>query len=119
MHHVKIIRCADPAEVGKRAADMYTALLQEKPACLLGLATGSTPLPLYRELVKRCESGEMDFSRVRSVNLDEYKGLSGDHPQSYRYFMNENLFRHISIDPANTMVPDGLAEDVEAMCAAY
>ena len=119
MNHVKIIRCATAEEVGKRAADMYTALLQEKPACLLGLATGSTPLPLYRELVRRCESGELDFSRVRSANLDEYKGLSGDHPQSYRYFMNENLFKHISIDPANTMVPSGLVEDADAMCAAY
>ena len=119
MNHVKIIRCANPEEVGKRAADLYTALLQEKPACLLGLATGSTPLPLYRELVRRCESGELDFSRVRSANLDEYKGLSGDHPQSYRYFMNENLFKHINIDKERTIVPDGLAEDVEAMCEAY
>ena len=119
MHHVKIIRCADPEEVGKRAADMYTALLQEKPACLLGLATGSTPLPLYRELVKRCEAGELDFSRVRSANLDEYKGLAPDHPQSYRKFMQVNLFDHIGIKPENTIVPDGLAADIPAMCAAY
>ena len=119
MHHVKIIRCADPAEVGRRAADMYTALLQEKPACLLGLATGSTPLPLYRELVRRCEAGELDFSRVRSANLDEYKGLSGDHPQSYRYFMNTNLFDHINLDKERTIVPDGLTDDVEAMCESY
>lgn len=119
MNHVKIIRCANPEEVGKRAADLYTALLQEKPACLLGLATGSTPLPLYRELVRRCEAGELDFSRVRSANLDEYKGLSGDHPQSYRYFMNENLFKHINIDKEHTIVPDGLTENVEAMCEAY
>ena len=119
MNHVKIIRCATPEEVGKRAADLYTALLQEKPACLLGLATGSTPLPLYRELVRRCEAGELDFSRVRSANLDEYKGLSGDHPQSYRYFMNENLFKHINIDKERTIVPDGLTDDVEAMCEAY
>ena len=119
MHHVKIIRCTTPEEVGKRAADMYTALLQEKPACLLGLATGSTPLPLYRELVKRCEAGELDFSRVRSANLDEYKGLSGDHPQSYRYFMNTNLFDHINIDKERTIVPNGLTDDVEAMCDAY
>ena len=110
MHHVKIIRCATPEEVGKRAADMYTAL---------GLATGSTPLPLYRELVKRCEAGELDFSRVRSANLDEYKGLSGDHPQSYRYFMNTNLFDHINIDKERTIVPDGLTDDVEAMCESY
>ena len=112
MNHVKIIRCANPEEVGKRAADLYTALLQEKPACLLGLATGSSPLPLYRELVRRCEAGELDFSRVRSANLDEYKGLSGDHPQSYRYFMNENLFKHINIDKEHTIVPDGLTENV-------
>ena len=119
MNHVKLIRCATAEEAGKAAADLYTALLQEKPACLLGLATGSTPIPLYRELVKRYEAGELDFSRVRSVNLDEYKGLSGDHPQSYRYFMDVNLFDHVNIKKENTTVPDGLAGDVEAMCEAY
>ena len=119
MHHVKLIRCATAEEVGKRAADLYESLIQSKPACLLGLATGATPLPLYRELVKRCASGRIDFSRVRSANLDEYKGLSGDHPQSYRYFMNVNLFDHINIRKENTIVPDGLTEDVDAMCASY
>ena len=119
MLHVNLIIAKDPAEVGKLAADMFQEIVAAKPDCVLGLATGSTPLPLYRELIEREKAGKIDFSQVRSANLDEYKGLSGDHPQSYRYFMQENLFNHISIDPANTMVPDGLAEDVEAMCADY
>ncbi len=85
----------------------------------MGLATGSTPLPLYRELIAREQAGIIDFSRVRSANLDEYKGLSPDHPQSYRRFMQENLFDHISIKPENTIVPDGLAADIPAMCEAY
>ncbi len=119
MLHVRILKVKDPAEVGKLAADQFEALILAKPACLLGLATGSSPLPLYRELIQREKDGRIDFSRVRSANLDEYKGLSGDHPQSYRYFMNENLFNHISIKPENTIVPDGLVDDVEAMCADY
>ena len=119
MLHVNLIIAKDPAEVGKLAADIFQEIVAAKPDCVLGLATGSTPLPLYRELIEREKAGKINFSQVRSANLDEYKGLSGDHPQSYRYFMQENLFDHISIDPANTMVPDGLAEDVEAMCADY
>ena len=119
MLHVNLIVAKDPAEAGRLAADIFQELVNAKPDCVLGLATGSTPLPLYRELIAREQAGKINFSQVRSANLDEYKGLSGDHPQSYRYFMNENLFRHISIDPANTMVPDGLCEDVEAMCADY
>ncbi len=119
MLHVRILKCKDPAEVGKLAADQFESLILSKPACLLGLATGSSPLPLYRELAERCKAGRIDFSRVRSANLDEYKGLSGDHPQSYRYFMNENLFKHINIKPENTIVPSGLVEDVDTMCAEY
>ena len=86
---------------------------------MLGLATGSTPLPLYRELVARNKAGRIDFSRVRTFNLDEYEGLAPDHPQSYRRFMQENLFDHINIRPENTRVPDGLAADPEAMFAGY
>ena len=119
MLHVRILKVKDPAEAGKLAADQFEALIAAKPACLLGLATGSTPLPLYRELIEREKAGRIDFSRVRSANLDEYKGLSGDHDQSYRYFMQKNLFDHISIKPENTIVPDGLTTDVEAMCRAY
>ena len=119
MLHANIIKAATPEEAGKLAADVFEALIRTKPACLLGLATGSTPLPLYRELIAREKAGKIDFSRVRSANLDEYKGLGSDHPQSYRYFMQDNLFNHISIKPENTIVPDGLATDPEAMFAAY
>ena len=119
MYHVNIVVAKDPAEVGKLAADQFEAVLRVKPACVIGLATGSTPLPLYRELIEREKAGRIDFSRVRSANLDEYKGLAPDHPQSYRRFMQENLFDHISIKPENTIVPDGLAQDVDAMCVAY
>lgn len=119
MLHVRILKAKDPAEVGKLAADQFETLIAAKPACLLGLATGSTPIPLYQELIRREKDGRIDFSRVRSANLDEYKGLPGTHEQSYRYFMQENLFNHISIKPENTIVPDGLATDVEAMCREY
>ena len=114
MYHVNLIVAKDPAEVGRLAADQFEAVLRVKPACVIGLATGSTPLPLYRELIAREKTGRIDFSRVRSANLDEYKGLAPDHPQSYRRFMQENLFDHISIKPQNTIVPDGLAADVDA-----
>ena len=119
MLHANLIKAADPKEVGKLAADLFEALIRTKPACVIGLATGSTPLPLYQELIAREKAGKIDFTRVRSANLDEYKGLAPDHPQSYRRFMQENLFDHISIKPENTIVPDGLAEDVQAMCEAY
>ena len=119
MLHTKIIKAKTPEEVGKLAADQFEAAIQAKPACVIGLATGSTPLPLYRELIAREKAGKIDFTRVRSANLDEYKGLAPDHPQSYRRFMQENLFDHISIKPENTIVPDGLAEDVQAMCETY
>ena len=119
MVHVRIIKAKNPAEVGALAADLFEAQIAAKPACVIGLATGSTPLPLYQELIAREKAGKIDFSRVRTANLDEYKGLAPDHPQSYRRFMQENLFNHISVKPENTIVPDGLAEDVQAMCTAY
>jgi len=119
MLHLNICKAENTEEAARLAADRFQELLCTKPACVLGLATGSTPIPLYRELIAREQAGRIDFSRVRSVNLDEYKGLAPDHPQSYRRFMQENLFDHISIRPENTYVPDGLATDVEAMCSAY
>lgn len=119
MLHLNICKAETVEEAAHLAADRFQELLCTKPACVLGLATGSTPIPLYRELIAREQAGRIDFSRVRSVNLDEYKGLAPDHPQSYRRFMQENLFDHISIRPKNTYVPDGLATDVDAMCSAY
>lgn len=119
MLHLNICKAENTEEAARLAADRFQELLCTKPACVLGLATGSTPIPLYRELIAREQAGRIDFSRVRSVNLDEYKGFAPDHPQSYRRFMQENLFDHISIRPENTYVPDGLATDVDAMCSAY
>ena len=112
MLHLNLIRVRSPEEMARAAADMFEDLIRAKPACVLGLATGSTPLPLYRELIAREQGGKIDFSRVRSANLDEYKGLAPNQPQSYRRFMQENLFDHISIKPENTIVPDGLAADI-------
>ena len=94
--------------IARRAARRYVELLREKPDAILGGATGSTPLGLYAELARLCKAGEISFARARSFNLDEYVGLDGSHDQSYRYFMNENLFKHIDIDLANTRVPDGI-----------
>ncbi len=119
MLHINLIRAANPEAAAQAAADIFEGLVRTKPACVLGLATGSTPLPLYRELIAREKAGRIDFSRVRSVNLDEYQGLAPDHPQSYRHFMQENLFDHISIKKENTLIPDGLATDISAMCEAY
>jgi glucosamine-6-phosphate deaminase len=119
MIHPRVIVVKNPEEMGVVAADQFEAEIQRKPACVIGLATGSTPLPLYREMIRREKAGKIDFSRVRSANLDEYKGLAPDHDQSYRKFMQDNLFDHISIKPENTIVPDGLATDVQAMCEAY
>ena len=119
MLHFNILKAGTAEDAARLAADRFQELICAKPACVLGLATGATPVPLYRELIAREKAGLIDFSRVRSVNLDEYKGLAPDHPQSYRRFMQENLFDHIAIRPENTYVPDGLTTDVAAMCAAY
>ena len=97
--------------MAKEGAKIFAKAIREKPDTVLGLATGGTPVGLYKELIRMQKDDGLDFSRVRSFNLDEYLGLSGDHPQSYRYFMNTNLFNHIDINKANTHVPDGKAED--------
>ena len=97
------------------AARVIARLLQEKPNAVIGLATGSTPLLLYRALIEL----RLDWSRVRTFNLDEYIGLSPEHPQSYHAFMWENLFRHLNIAPENVHIPDGMAKDVPAFCAGY
>lgn len=119
MLHARIIVAKNPEEVGKLACDVFQDVIAKKPAAVIGLATGSTPLPLYAEMVKREKEGKMDFSRVRSANLDEYDGLAPDHEQSYRKFMQTNLFDHISIKPENTIVPLGQAADPDKMCEDY
>ena len=107
------------AQVGQAAATLIAAQILSKPDCVLGLATGSTPIPTYQELIRLCREGVVDFSRVRSFNLDEYCSLPVDHEQSYHSFMRQQLFDHVNIDLANTHVPDGNAADPQAECAGY
>ncbi|MBQ8184353.1 MAG: glucosamine-6-phosphate deaminase, partial [Lachnospiraceae bacterium] len=116
---MKIYKAKDYAEMSKIAAQIMAAQVVLKPDCVLGLATGSTPVGAYQLLVDGCKKGDLDFSQVKTVNLDEYKGLTPDHPQSYRYFMNENLFSGINIDMANTHVPNGAEADSQKTCDAY
>ncbi len=110
---MRIYECADYEAMSKKAAGIIAAQVILKPDCVLGLATGSTPVGAYQELQRRVREGELSFARVRTVNLDEYLGLSPDHDQSYRYFMDHNLFDHVDIQKENTNVPDGLAANPE------
>lgn len=119
MNRIHIQTAADPTAVGKIAAEIFLSHVRAKPNAVLGLATGSTPLPLYAALADAFRAGSVSFKAVRTVNLDEYVGLAPTHDQSYRYFMNENLFKRIDIDLANTYIPDGTAKDPEAACKAY
>ncbi len=112
---MEIIIQPTPEAATEIAARLVARLLKEKPDAVLGLATGSTPLLLYRSLVEM----RLDWSRVRTFNLDEYLGLAPDHPQSYHHFMWENLFRHVNVRPENVHIPDGLAQDVPGFCADY
>ncbi|OUP46580.1 glucosamine-6-phosphate deaminase [Pseudoflavonifractor sp. An187] len=116
---MRFISCSDYTAMSRQAANLISAQVIVKPNCVLGLATGSTPIGTYKQLIEWYNKGDLSFANVRSVNLDEYKGLSGDHDQSYRYFMQNNLFNHVDIDVANTSVPNGKAEDADAECAAY
>lgn len=106
-------------ELSKKAADIIAAQVILKPASILGLATGSSPLGTYANLAEKCKNGEVDFSKVTSVNLDEYANLSVENDQSYRYFMNENLFSKINIKMENTHVPNGCVEDFAAEGSRY
>ncbi len=118
-YFMEIIKVKTYEELSTIAADIIAKQIKEKPDCVLGLATGSSPVGTYRKLAEMCKAGELDFSKVKSVNLDEYVGLPEDNDQSYRYFMNDNLFNHVNIDKANTYVPGGCAEDMEAECKKY
>jgi glucosamine-6-phosphate deaminase len=106
-------------EMSALAAEFIAELISVKPDCVLGLATGSTPVGMYKELIRLHKEDGLDFSEVKTFNLDEYVGLPPDHSQSYRYFMDTTLFDHININRQNTCVPDGMAKDVHAACAAY
>ena len=116
---MKIIVTENYEKMSEEGAKYIAALLKAKPNCILGLATGSTPVGMYKCLAKMNKEGEISFKDVTSYNLDEYYPLAPDHDQSYRYFMNNNLFYHVDIDLAKTHVPDGLAEDPAKMGAEY
>ena len=116
---MRIYVTEDYNAMSRRVADLLFAQVMMKPDCVLGLATGSTPIGAYKQLVEWYKKGDLDFSQVRSINLDEYVGLAPTHDQSYRYFMQSNLFDHVNISPANTNVPNGLAEDAAAECRRY
>ena len=116
---MKIIRAKDYQDMSRKAANIISAQVIMKPDCVLGLATGGTPVGTYAQLVDWYNKGDLDFSEVTTVNLDEYRGLPKEHPQSYWYFMNENPFSKVNIDPAKTNLPDGTNLDTAAECARY
>lgn len=116
---MRIIKTKTYEEMSAIAAGIIGGQVLLKPNCVLGLATGSSPIGAYKDLVKSYEDGILDFSEVRTVNLDEYCGLDGTNPNSYRYFMNDHLFDHVNIDKANTHVPNGHADDLEEEAVRY
>jgi glucosamine-6-phosphate deaminase len=116
---MRVIVENDAASVARTAAGFVADLVRRKPACVLGLATGSTPLGMYNELIRMHLDEGLDFSRVVTFNLDEYVGLGPTHPHSYRYFMQKNLFDQINVDVRNTHVPDGRALDFHVFCQQY
>ena len=116
---MRIYKAKDYEEMSRRAAGIVSAQIIMKPDCVLGLATGSTPVGLYKQLIEWYRNGDLDFSGVRTVNLDEYKGISRENDQSYYYFMHQNLFDHVNIPAGNTHLPDGMEPDSEKECRRY
>ena len=116
---MKIYRAKDYNDMSRKAANIISAQVIMKPGCVLGLATGSTPIGAYRQLVEWYKKGDLDFSEVTTVNLDEYRGLTRENDQSYYYFMNENLFDHINIDKSRTFLPEGMEADSDKACRDY
>lgn len=116
---MKLLVVKDYEEMSKVAAETFKEVINEKPEAILGLATGSTPVGLYKYLIEMNKNKEIDFSKIKTVNLDEYVGLGEESPQSYRYFMNENLFNHVNINKSNTFVPNGLEKDLDEETKNY
>ena len=116
---MRIIKTKDYADMSRKAANIIAAQVIAKPDCVLGLATGSTPIGTYKELIKAYENGDLDFSQVKTANLDEYRGLEKTNDQSYDYFMKDNLFNHININFDNLNIPNGEKPDAEEECARY
>lgn len=116
---MKIYKAKDYDDLSRKAANIISSQVLMKPDCVLGLATGSTPIGTYKQLIEMYNRGDLDFSEVKSVNLDEYRGLTRDNDQSYYYFMNNNLFKHININMDRTNVPDGTEADSDKECGRY
>jgi|SRR5690625_3312 len=116
---MQIIKVKDYDEMSSKACELVVDKVKKTEDPILGLATGSTPEGLYERIIKKYKQGKVSFKNVTTFNLDEYIGLDGDHPNSYRYFMNEKLFKHIDISIDNTFVPNGIASDLEAECKNY
>ena len=116
---MKLIKVDSYEKLSRQAANIISAQVIIKPDCVLGLATGSSPVGTYKQLINWYEKGDIDFSKTVSVNLDEYVGLDGNNDQSYRYFMDNTFFNHINIKKENTFVPNGCAGDLEAEGAVY
>ena len=116
---IRIYKTKDYEEMSRKAGEFMAAQVMLKPRCVIGLATGTTPIGAYQYLCDMYKAGNLSFREVQTVNLDEYVGLKGDDPNSYRYFMNDNLFNHIDIDKDATHVENGMAKDLEAECAQY
>ncbi|MBQ8648245.1 MAG: glucosamine-6-phosphate deaminase [Oscillospiraceae bacterium] len=116
---LKIIRTADYAAMSRQAANIISAQVIQKPDCVLGLATGSSPIGTYQQLIDWYNKGDVDFSQVRTVNLDEYLALPRENDQSYYYFMHDNFFDHVNLPEGATNLPNGMAEDMAAECARY
>ena len=116
---MKIYKAKDYKDMSRKAANIISAQVIMKPNCVLGLATGSTPIGTYDQLVEWYNKGDLDFSEVTTVNLDEYKGLPRTNDQSYYYFMHQHLFDRVNIDPERTNVPNGMESDAEKECGRY
>lgn len=116
---MRIYKAKDYEEMSRKAANVIAAQVISKPDGVLGLATGSTPIGTYKQLIEWYEKGDLDFSEIKSVNLDEYKGLTKDNDQSYDYFMHDNFFNHINIKAENVNLPDGTEPDSKKECARY
>ena len=116
---MRIIRTKDYEDMSRRAAAIIAAQVVLKPDCVLGLATGGTPVGIYKNLVNWYQGGDLDFSEVTSVNLDEYRGLPREHKESYWSFMHRNLFDYVNINPNHINLPDGMNMDADAECARY
>jgi len=116
---MEIVICPTYEDLSKKAAQVIADVIRAKPNAILGGATGSSPVGLYKELIRMHKEEGLDFSKITTFNLDEYVGLPPDHPQSYYYFMFEQLFSHVNIPKQNVHVPSGIAEDIEAHCAQY